>query len=428
MPARLQKLKLNLCMLHDRCPRCSICSFAHFECSNVSCSTWSVSASWHLCISFGVFKPFVMRQLCFAQNSGTYSLLNANACNSCLSWNLCDLCNNKPTFLGLLRHRSLVQPPPPPHARRVHRTTQQRLQRNPQEAELRYYMQHEQIEHDAMIAQWEAQTQAQPAHHPKLQPNPTPTTIQSELQPRAAPKVHEALQDNDPAHRPNSVNEAPLKKPPPSLGRSLPKGFVGSAAPPMIGAQQPAPPNSIRPSCSRRSSSSACTTSPSETRYETSTTTCCARRGQPAQTAQPTAQPAQPDLCVVQFAQDRKKLKPRLHGGPPRNMTELTWGQPTNTALPGLEHRLPCSIRIHWCDRWDKQHTCQAWLESCRNLYTHFAPNTQHVQPINLVFAFGLKIGRVRAIEATWSTPSGSEGGGWADRIGLLDLFQFLFA
>ena len=63
-----------------------------------------------------------------------------------------------------------LQPAPPPRADRPHRTTQQWLQRNPQEAELRYYMQQDDLQHQMeqkrlahleAEAHWEEQMQQQ---------------------------------------------------------------------------------------------------------------------------------------------------------------------------------------------------------------------------------------------------------------------------
>ena len=119
-----------------------------------------------------------------------------------------------------------AQPPPPPPRAQRHRVTEQWMQRNPQEADLCYRMEVETLEHDRSIQQWEAQMTVEHTQALLQQPNPTPTTVYTELQPRRAPDVR---QDNDPARRLSSVTEVPLKKPPPSLERGMPKGFWSSA-------------------------------------------------------------------------------------------------------------------------------------------------------------------------------------------------------
>ena len=67
--------------------------------------------------------------------------------------------------------------------------------------------------------------------------------------PRAAPDVHAELRQHDPAYRPSSATTVPVKKPTPSSGRPMPKSFVRSSAPPIIGSTPtpPPPPTSTLP-------------------------------------------------------------------------------------------------------------------------------------------------------------------------------------
>ena len=94
---------------------------------------------------------------------------------------------------------------------------------------LRQHMERDHLADQQAVAQWEEQMrmQAQLTNHPKLPPFPPPVTSQSELQPRAAPDVHAALREHDPAYRPSSTTQVLLVKPPPTTGRPIPKGFIG---------------------------------------------------------------------------------------------------------------------------------------------------------------------------------------------------------
>ena len=95
------------------------------------------------------------------------------------------------------------------------------------------------LEHQAATQRWEAQMREAgylPTH--RIPAGPPPVAIQTDAQPRALPQVHAALRSNDPKAPTSQLVVA--KKPPPTTGKPLPKGFHrGDAAPPMIGTAGP---------------------------------------------------------------------------------------------------------------------------------------------------------------------------------------------
>ena len=111
------------------------------------------------------------------------------------------------------------QPPPPPRADRPHRTTQQWLRQQPEDEELRNRIEQDHLDHQRDIAQWEEQMQmqAQLSNHPKLLPNPCPTTVHrvnfTLVQHQTFMQLCEKL-EHDPAFRPSSTTQVPWKKPP----------------------------------------------------------------------------------------------------------------------------------------------------------------------------------------------------------------------
>ena len=75
-----------------------------------------------------------------------------------------------------------------------------------------------------------------PTH--RIPAGPPPAAIQTEAQARSLPQVHAELRSHDP-EAPKS-QPVVAKKPPPSTGRPLPKGFHrGDAPPQMIGTTGP---------------------------------------------------------------------------------------------------------------------------------------------------------------------------------------------
>ena len=118
------------------------------------------------------------------------------------------------------------------HLEAAARWEDQREQQRRQEAEREWR------EREATTQRWEAQVRQACYHATHLLPaGQPPVAIQTEAQPQALPHVHGALRANDP--KAPTTQPSIAKKPPPSQGRPLPKGFFTGDAPPMIGTMGP---------------------------------------------------------------------------------------------------------------------------------------------------------------------------------------------
>ena len=93
-------------------------------------------------------------------------------------------------------------------------------------------------EHEAASKRWEAQMrEAGDFTTERIPAGPPPVAPQSETRPRALPQVHGALRASDPQAPKTQPTVA--KKPPPSAGRPIPKGFIRGDASTIIGTTGP---------------------------------------------------------------------------------------------------------------------------------------------------------------------------------------------
>ena len=208
----------------------------------------------------------------------------------------------------------------------------------------------EQWEHEKAVRDWEQRMRQLHDRQPPPLPNNTlrPTSVSTEVNIHCAPHVRAALHAN--------ATEVPLKRPPPTSGRGVPKGFHSDGPPPMIGSVQPAPPPRPSPmgTCSPAAVSAGSHPAAQSTPVQQLTSS-------PAidgtQVGKP--EPKLPPLQIKQqippepvSKQPRLKAYPGQDGAPPQAQVQQFHSAKEvhhNPSTTSFQTTSSSSARPHWC-------------------------------------------------------------------------------